>query len=142
MRKVTQISLIALVAIGIGALLIPGTSLAPAAFASSHHHSVSIHQHTGDQTNVCASSTCTNSAENEASVDTHHTHHSSVHIAQSTGDQSNTCDTSTCTNSAENSASVDTHHSSVHIAQSTGDQTNVCANSTCTNSAENSASVR
>jgi hypothetical protein len=63
MIKIQQISLIAIIAVGVGALLLPGTGLTQAAFAShhGHHSSVSIHIHqSNDQTNNCADAICAN----------------------------------------------------------------------------------
>ncbi|MGB7955049.1 MAG: hypothetical protein WCF23_13810 [Candidatus Nitrosopolaris sp.] len=64
MIKIQQISLIAIMAVGVAALLLPGTGLTQAAFASHHHHhhsSVSIHIHqSNDQSNNCLGSECTN----------------------------------------------------------------------------------
>jgi hypothetical protein len=113
MLKLKQISLIAVLAIGIGALAVPGWNIVPAAFASGHHHHhdnhnhVSIHQHTV-QVNACDSgASCDNAALNSASVDLPHHSSNHVHISQSI-DQANLCSGSgtTCSNAAENDANV------------------------------------
>ena len=68
MIKIQQISLIAIMAVGVAALLLPGTGLTQAAFAHHHHHSsVSIHQ-SNEQSNTCAASVCTNVGINNAVV--------------------------------------------------------------------------
>jgi len=104
----TKISVIAAVAIAIGAMMVPG---APLAFAYHHHHhhhhhhnSVKIHQEIS-QANVCSDSSCSNDASNSASVDLPHHSSNHVHISQSI-DQANLCSDSTCSNSASNDASV------------------------------------
>jgi hypothetical protein len=64
MIKIQQISLIAVMAIGVGALLLPGTGLTQAAFAHNHHH----HHNSGsvnaiqinNQENEGCSDTCVN----------------------------------------------------------------------------------
>jgi hypothetical protein len=69
MIKIQQISVIAIIAIGIGALLMSGTGLTQAAFAYPHHHhhhhsSVSIHisQKIHQENNGCVD--CENNAIN------------------------------------------------------------------------------
>ncbi len=63
MIKIQQISLIAVIAVGVGALLLPGTGLTQAAFASHHHHhssgSVNAIQINHQENNGC-SDTCVN----------------------------------------------------------------------------------
>jgi hypothetical protein len=71
MLKIQQISLIAVVAIAIGALLMSGTGLTQAAFAYKHHHhhsgSVSIHQSI-TQSQSCEKANCQQNAANVAQV--------------------------------------------------------------------------
>lgn len=70
MIKIQQISLIAVIAIGVGALLLPGTGLTQAAFADHHHHShssISIRQSIHQENNGC-SDTCVNVGINNAVV--------------------------------------------------------------------------
>jgi hypothetical protein len=109
MQQNIRITLIAAVAIAIGALMIPGT---PLAFASHHHHhhhhhnSVKIDQ-SATQINACDhGASCSNDASNSASVDL--PHHSSNHVKISQSiDQANLCDNGAdCSNSASNDASV------------------------------------
>jgi hypothetical protein len=96
MVKLSQISLIALVAIGIGALLVPATSLAPSAYASHH---ISVSQHV-KQKNDCYKAHCENENSQHVSVDNSH---SSVSVSQGVS-QSNDCSQASCSN--ENSQSV------------------------------------
>jgi hypothetical protein len=75
MLKIQQISLIAVVAIGIGALLLPGTGLTQAAFANHdkhHDHNnggthISIHQ-SNHQSNECLLAICANVGINNVSI--------------------------------------------------------------------------
>lgn len=79
MIKIQQISLIAIMAVGVGALLLPGTGLTQAAFASHHHHhsSVSIHIHqSNEQSNSCAASECTNVGINNVNFGDQFSHNS------------------------------------------------------------------
>jgi hypothetical protein len=64
MIKIQQISVIAIIAIGVGALLIPGTGLTQAAFAKHHDHShggthISVKQSI-TQSNDCEEAICAN----------------------------------------------------------------------------------
>ena len=70
MIKIQQISVIAIIAIGVGALLIPGTGLTQAAFAHHHghgHSSISIRQSIHQENSDC-SDTCVNVGINNAVV--------------------------------------------------------------------------
>jgi len=99
MQIYKQISVIAALAVAIGAMMVPG---APAAFA---HHHVSIHQHIS-QVNLCTGgSLCDNQAHNHADVDLPNYSSNHVHISQHI-DQTNVCDASLCANDATNNANV------------------------------------
>jgi hypothetical protein len=66
MLKIQQISLIAVIAVGVGALLIAGTGLTPAAQAhrdGGHHHNGGTHisvKQSIHQSNDCSESICAN----------------------------------------------------------------------------------
>ena len=79
MLKIQQISLIAVIAVGVGALLLPGTGLTQAAFAhhSGHHSSVSIHIHQSiHQENNGCSETCVNVGINNVNFGDQFSHNS------------------------------------------------------------------
>lgn len=109
MQKNYGISLIAGLAIAIGVMMVPGASIAPAAFASGNHHhhhghnSVRINQEIS-QLNACDNSHCSNSGSNSASVSSHQD--SNIRVSQSI-DQANFCSgNSECSNSASNDANI------------------------------------
>ena len=107
MQQNIRITLIAGVAIAIGALMIPGT---PLVFASHHHHHhhhnhVKIHQDIA-QLNSCDSSSCSNLASNSADVHLHHHSSNSVRIDQSIAQENDCTGGSDCSNLASNDASV------------------------------------
>jgi hypothetical protein len=65
MLKIQQISLIAIIAIGVGALLLPGTGLTQAAFAYHNNHNnggthLSIEQNLIQKNSHCEEAICAN----------------------------------------------------------------------------------
>lgn len=71
--------LVGLAAIAVGALIVQGMNITPAAFAMHHHHhhhhhhhghhhsSTSVHQRI-NQANICSNSACSNTASNTANI--------------------------------------------------------------------------
>ena|SRR6266496_6726476 len=97
MQKNISISIIATIAIAIGAMMIPGENLAPAAFAYHHHHHHHHHHH-GDKIE--------NSGNVIQSID-----QSNVIVASNSGDNGNAnANDNTQVNDASNSADVHIHN--------------------------------
>jgi hypothetical protein len=79
MLKIQQISLIAVIAVGVGALLLPGTGLTQAAFAHEHNHGSSVHisvKQSNHQSNDCSEAICANIGVNNVNFGSQFSHNS------------------------------------------------------------------
>jgi hypothetical protein len=151
MLKMRNITVLAVVAIAVGTMMIPGANLVPAAFAGGHHHYHHHHHHHHHH-----AGTIENSGNVVQSID-----QSNTITAHNSGDSGNAnANDNTQVNDAHNNAEVDisNHHggkikdsgnvvqsidqSNTITADNSGDSGNANANdNTQVNSASNNADV-